>query len=405
MHVGLYDPRWKGHHTVYARLVCRYLLDAGHRVTFCTSTAHERLSVFPADPRLTIKQLPGVAPGQDGLLRSQFAEAQRVRRALNVLDEVDIVHHLCIDYLEVPFRVATASRSAPPLVATLHRDHFDAGATGLVDRLMNRGVRRALGGAVSSGTIDRLVVHADTIRDRVVRTLRVPGPSVVTAPCPTPELSRDQTSTEARMAIDLPIEVPLLLFFGGLRSEKGPDVLGQALATIDSDVVVVFAGPADDFDGGDVDRWAARSADPVTVVNRVGFVPDEDVETYFRAADALVLPYRRSKGISGPLRRACQTDTHIISCDDSDIGALVETHDLGQTFTRGSHRSLTATIEEFLVHRDRYPTDAVAAYGRSQLWTAAGSVFETQYEQIRGNSETRHEWDTTVREGQGVNGQ
>lgn len=101
----------------------------------------------------------------------------------------------------------------------------------------------------------------------------------------------DVTRPEARTALDVPDEGPVFLFFGQLRPYKGVAELIRAFdRTAPDDATLLVAGdaPVDSY-RDTLERLAERS-DGARL--DAGYVPIEDVATYFRAADGVVLPYR-----------------------------------------------------------------------------------------------------------------
>jgi len=94
---------------------------------------------------------------------------------------------------------------------------------------------------------------------------------------------------EARRALGVSPSVPLLLFFGFVRRYKGLAVLLQALARVPA-VHLVVAGQFWESERSCRDQVCRLGlADRVTLVNR--YVGNEEVASFFAAADALVLPY------------------------------------------------------------------------------------------------------------------
>ena len=391
MHVGLVDLKWRGHHTPYVVYLARYFTEQGHEVTFVTDEDHPRLDELPESEYLHVRtaSVPkfGGDPGSNlaASIHEQWMRVRQLRRVFQITTEaeIDVVHLLYFDRTQVPLRVASTliREPLPQIVTTLHRDMFTKtehvrGAK----RLTQAVTRGALYSVLSDGTVEYLTVHADSIRDRIIdRIEAATRDNTKTIPAPTPDLNADVSQTEAREALDLQTDAPILLFFGELRYEKGPDLLGKAIRGIEQPVTVVFAGSEADFSQRDVDEWKRETAAAVTVIDRIEFVPEAEVDYYFIAADALVLPYRRRRGISGPLRRACMANTHIIGNGGSDIGALIEENGLGHTFTHGSVSSLRETIVEFLVDSSQYPTDDVVRYAKEQHWRNTGRTLKILY--------------------------
>lgn len=114
-----------------------------------------------------------------------------------------------------------------------------------------------------------------------------------------------------------------LLFFGVIRPYKGLEDLIQAFNTIPP---AEIAGFWLTVVGETWEKWClpgeliAQSPhrDRITFVNR--YVDDAEVDGYFRGADAVVLPYRRSR-LSGPLHVAMGYGLPVVA---TDVGGLPE---------------------------------------------------------------------------------
>lgn len=101
----------------------------------------------------------------------------------------------------------------------------------------------------------------------------------------------------ARTKLGLAPTEKILLFFGQIAPYKGLEFLVAALARLIPslpDVRLVIAGRVkkgfDDY-WKSIQTEISRLGLQDRVIARIQFIPDEDVEMYFKAADALALPY------------------------------------------------------------------------------------------------------------------
>ena len=138
---------------------------------------------------------------------------------------------------------------------------------------------------------------------------------------------------QARRALDLPTEGPLLLFVGRIQPLKGAAVAVAALASVARDHpdahLVVVGGPS----GPRGDEEVARIDELVEglgLSDRVLFVPPrphELLSTYYRAADVCLVPSRsESFGLVALESAACGTP--VVA---SDVGGLRSLVDHGRT--------------------------------------------------------------------------
>jgi glycosyltransferase involved in cell wall biosynthesis len=154
----------------------------------------------------------------------------------------------------------------------------------------------------------------------------------------------DQES--ARRSLDLPLETPILLYFGDMRAEKGVDLLLDALESYQGpEFRMVVAGSPTDVDEGELD-YVRNPA--VNLDARTQFVPEASIPQYFSVADGAVLPYRRSFGElrpSGVFQKACASHLPVVGPDFGFFQRRIEAHDLGLTFAAGDATSLARTLE------------------------------------------------------------
>ncbi len=135
----------------------------------------------------------------------------------------------------------------------------------------------------------------------------------------------------ARAALQLPVDVPVLLFVGRIQPLKGPDVAIRALHALDrSDALLLIVGGASGSTGdGELER-AEQLVDELGLHDQVRFVapqPHHILSTYYRAADVVVVPSRsESFGLVALEAAACG-----IPVVASAVGGLQSLVDHGET--------------------------------------------------------------------------
>jgi glycosyltransferase involved in cell wall biosynthesis len=138
-----------------------------------------------------------------------------------------------------------------------------------------------------------LIVHTEANRKQLERTslgrkpIRVVPMGVIELP------SQGVSRTEARQRLGIEENRRVLLFFGGIRRYKGLGIALDALARLVRDeprYLLLVAGPP-------WEPWGPYEARIKTlnlkthVMARTEFIPDEELEAYFRSADLALLPY------------------------------------------------------------------------------------------------------------------
>jgi Glycosyl transferases group 1 len=139
-----------------------------------------------------------------------------------------------------------------------------------------------------------LFVHSERTRRLLLNRFDRQGfdRRIVVVPDPTtdmPSMSRE----DARRDLGLPGHALTLLFFGETRPDKGVRVLLEAI-TLEQRWTTVIAGAADDVGEVEAEGWRRRLDNPNRLITRFRVVSADDTARYFRSADAVVLPYRRS---------------------------------------------------------------------------------------------------------------
>lgn len=117
----------------------------------------------------------------------------------------------------------------------------------------------------------------------------------------------------ARLRMHLAPDTPVFAFVGSLRAYKNPDGLLRAFAKLDEPAALLIAGaPENSVQAAELTALAA--ADP-RVRLHLGFVPDDALQHWLRAADIAVLPYRRVTN-SGSAHLALSFDLPVLVPDE-----------------------------------------------------------------------------------------
>lgn len=133
----------------------------------------------------------------------------------------------------------------------------------------------------------------------------------------------DLTAAEAKRRLGLSHDEKTILFFGRITPYKGLEYLIDAFLCLNSEqrsYRLIIAGRIDRCP----EYWAARenqilgSEQGSRIIIRATFIPEDDTETYFKAADVLALPYREIYQ-SGVLFLAHSFGLPVLA---SDVGSL-----------------------------------------------------------------------------------
>ena len=260
------------------------------------------------------------------------------------------------------------------IVLTLH--NVNAGKRDSNDSLLNR-----LTLSFQYRLADHFFVHTNKMKRELVEDFRVPERAVAVIPyginnaVPNTEL----TNVEARQRLGIPNGQNAILFFGNLGPYKGVEFLVaafQRILTRNANCLLIIAGKP----RGGCEKYIAEIQEAINsfgiqeqVRLRIEYIPDEEVEMYFKAADVLVLPYKHIFQ-SGILFLAYSFGLPVIA---TDVGSFREDIIEGKT--------------GFLC-RPADPVDlaeAIEAYFASDLHKG----LDNRRQEIQDYANARHSWD------------
>jgi len=214
--------------------------------------------------------------------------------------------------------------------------------------------------------VDAIVVHNEDQRAEVIRRFAVDPAKVHVAPLgdyalfATPELSQ----SEARTQLGLPGDRPIALFFGTIRPSKGLEVLLEAWALVGRklpDAFLLVVGKP--FKG-------LSTEDTIALIGRLGIghrvqarfeqVDPVETNTYYRAADVVVLPYH-DIGTSGVLRYAYNAARPVIATSVGEHRTRVIAGQTGHLVPPGDPAALADALIASLGDRPRLASMGEAA--------------------------------------------
>lgn len=368
--VTLVDPMERGHHVEYASILARELANCGVRVDLVGSDKFVRQVASHAQVQNI--HVASYKPGKG--LRAELGKRRFLRDAslFASKSESDILHLLFLDrFLFAAARTITGL-GRTRFTATLHWAYF-SGA--FPQRLQNRPVRmferRLMADVMRVGS--RVIVHSKRIVEILSSETGTSGFDVVPYPVTvTPQESPDKRT--ARQTLGLPTDAKLLLAFGGTRYDKGADIAVRALATLPPEFHLLIAGQPIHFDEESLRALASEHNVQSRVHLHLRFVPNEEIDFYFSAADVVITPYRNTfAGQSGPLVLGASKGVPIVSANILVLAETVASYNLGTLFLAGQPKSLAEAVTRLLTQRFQPNTAAflrdhsTGAFGRAVL--------------------------------------
>jgi glycosyltransferase involved in cell wall biosynthesis len=144
---------------------------------------------------------------------------------------------------------------------------------------------------------DHLFVHTDKMKGELINDFGVQDSAITVIPFGINNAIRatSLTPAEAKQRLGIMNERKTILFFGNIAPYKGLEYLVAAFRRLVNeydDYCLIIAGrPKGTEQYWDGIQRTLRGIDRGQVVQRIEYIPDEDTELYFKAADVLVLPY------------------------------------------------------------------------------------------------------------------
>lgn len=147
---------------------------------------------------------------------------------------------------------------------------------------------------VAVNLTDSVIVHCDAasqlLKEKFGRTQKVylvPHPHFIG------HYPNDIAQTDARIALGIEPDSLMFVFIGGIRPNKGLENLIAAFKQLTGeDMRLVIAGkswPPEEY----IQMLEASTKQDSRIVFHKRFIPDEDLQIYFNAADVVVLPFAR----------------------------------------------------------------------------------------------------------------
>jgi glycosyltransferase involved in cell wall biosynthesis len=216
---------------------------------------------------------------------------------------------------------------------------------------------------------DGFIVMSESVEDDL-RALGASAP-IRRVQHPTYDRFGDAPSKQqARSALDLPPDAPVLLFFGFVRRYKGLHVLLDAMPRVLDelpDARLVVAGEFYD-DEAPYRRRIVEHGLTDSVHLHAGYVADDAVPRYFAAADAVVQPYVNATQ-SGVAQIAFHFEKPVITTDVGGLAEIVPHEEAGLVVPPERPARLASAVTRFF-DEALAPTltEGVRAQKRKHSW-------------------------------------
>jgi glycosyltransferase involved in cell wall biosynthesis len=236
-----------------------------------------------------------------------------------------------------------------------------------------------------------IFVHTEKMKKELLEQFHVSKAAVTIIPYGINNAVPDTglTYTEAKKQLGLRNDEKTLLFFGAIKPYKGLEYLVaafQTLAPVQPDIRLIIAG---ERKKGHEQYWSAIQqridTDPSRdrVTQKIGFIPDDETELYFKAADVAVLPYTEIFQ-SGILFLAYSFGLPVIATDVGSFAEDIVEDKTGCICKPRDPDALAAAIQNYfngaLFRELEHRRQEIREYTRSKhSWTVVGGITRHVY--------------------------
>jgi glycosyltransferase involved in cell wall biosynthesis len=179
------------------------------------------------------------------------------------------------------------------IALTVH--NVNAGKRDLNDSFLNR-----LSLRIQYNLCHHIFVHTHAMKRELAADFCIPESKVSIVPFGINNTVPDTTLSiaEAKRQLGISGGERTLLFFGNIAPYKGLEYLISAFAELlnkDRSYRLIIVGKPKGSEGYwmQIHQGIARSGIRDRVIERIEYIPDEETELFFKAADVLILPYTR----------------------------------------------------------------------------------------------------------------
>lgn len=147
---------------------------------------------------------------------------------------------------------------------------------------------------------DHIFVHTEKMKSELIEEFGVRKAAVTVIPYGINNAVPDTglRSDQAKQRLGISDGERTILFFGNIAPYKGLDYLisaFQRIVTAGGNYRLIIAGrPKKGCEGhwDEIHQTINRCVYPERIILKIGYIPEGDIELYFKAADVLALPYR-----------------------------------------------------------------------------------------------------------------
>jgi len=204
----------------------------------------------------------------------------------------------------------------------------------------------------------RLIVHYEDGKRQLVDYWGACAEHIDVIPHGIIPLQNPPSPIDAREKLNLPSDRQIILFFGGIRPNKGLDILLKALEIVKSRnrrvLLVIAGGLLGRFNFGSYADIIKKADLSDYVQTFIQFVPEKEVDYFFAASNLVVLPYLKFEAQSGVLLRAYAHKKPVVASNVGAMSELVSSDKVGLVVEPGDAELLAEAVISVLGSLDKF---------------------------------------------------
>ena len=204
----------------------------------------------------------------------------------------------------------------------------------------------------------RLIVHYEDGKRQLADYWGICSDRIDVIPHGIMPVQNSPEQMDARKKLNLPQDRQIILFFGGIRPNKGLDVLIKALKIVkarnEQVLLVIAGGLLGRFNFESYSDMINKAELSEYVRTFIRFIPEEEVDYFFAASNLVVLPYLKFEAQSGVLLRAYAHKKSVVVSNIGAMGELVSSDNIGLAVEPGAVEPLAKAIINALDNLDKF---------------------------------------------------
>ncbi|MDX1901542.1 MAG: glycosyltransferase family 4 protein [Gammaproteobacteria bacterium] len=295
-------------------------------------------------------------------------------------EKFDILYLTDVEYLTATILLKLFSKNLPPVIwhvqaANFSYDSYVGSRIKKLYKIFQRRIFKSVLGKQVKAFAVLGAFHQNALRRQLDLPDKFP---IEVVPDGADTIVRTLSQHEARKKISVETDMPVFLFFGMLRKDKGIEYLIEAVSVIarkrsvltkqssflktgsprlnasqPRDVAnfkVLIVGAPFEWSRDELQDLIDKFQVSDYIELRLNYIPDEEVQYYYTASDIVVFPYHESyTGGCGPLTKgACAYHKPVIAADVSDLGNMVSQNQIGWVVPPADPKALSLAMRAFL---------------------------------------------------------